>query len=467
MSVLSFFKRGTKASAPQQVEQKSYDPHWADSLADFLQSGDNWDLSFAVLIAYHKRCAPFGNAVNMISEAFSEICPVVRDIVTGELVPDHPILKLLEYPNDSLSRSDFLRHISSMYLITGNPFLQSIGKVTRPPLALDIVNPSYANIHADRAGDMGTINITSEFQSGIYRGDTVDGRRRFRLNDDLELWPVFGFNPDRGSRQFFSTPIAKPLYYDIEQYISSGQHNKSLLQRGARPGGSFHTEGDVPLTPDQFARMQDQINKYYMGANNAGRPLLLENTKYTEHIVSNRDMDYKTLVSNAKNAIYRQFDIPLPMVESATMTYANYQTAQVAFYDSAVLPHARFIYDQLGLALFYRYGDDWRRYRLDYEETEISALQLRQAENIKTKKQVGVHTVNELRNDFGDEPLDGGDVLLRPANEIPALEGNDEPPKQGDTADDDDTEKALRAAVDSKGQPRFDEQQIRHLLGRV
>jgi hypothetical protein len=335
-------------------------------------------------------------------------------------------------------------------------------------LQLDVISPSYSEIQADRVGDIGRIQISTEFGNAIYTPKNVKGRPRYRFGNDMEIWPIFTFNPRRGSRNFYGVPIPKPLYYDIEQYINSGNHNRSLLKNGARPGGSFVQTSDIPLTDKQFARMQDQIDKYYVGSGNAGRPLLMEGgVNYQEHITTNRDMDYKSLVENARNAIYRQLNIPLPLIETKTMTYGNYETAQVALYDRAVLPMLETLLNQLTVALMYKYEDDWKRYRLGYDPTEIPALQLKRTESIKTKKLVGVHTVNELRNDFGDEPVDGGDVILRPANEIPALEDEEPPPTSGEPADKEDTEKALRAATNADGSPKYSEKQIGEIMGRL
>lgn len=410
----------------ETVEKKSVDPSGSASPASFvgfLQDQDQWDISFAILTQYYQRCAPFGDAVNIISDACADIQPRVWDKQKLEYFDAHPLNQLLEYPNDSMDRTDFMRHLVGMFCITGSPLLKSIGPHKRPPLALDIVSPSYCDIQPDGVGDMATIKIQSEFESTVYKGETIEGRKRFRASDDLEIWPAFYFNPLRGTRKFFATPIAKPLYYDIEQYINSGLHNKSLLKRGARPGGMFSSSSEIPLTDEQFERLQNQVNLYFSGPNNAGRPMLGENLKFESMLTSNRDMDYATLVKNARTAIYSQFRIPLPMVNSDSQTYSNYETSQVALYDRAVLPMARFIYGQLGKALLYRYGRDWQRYEIRYEETDIPGLQMRRSEVVKLRKQIGVNTVNELRTQLGDEPVDGGDVILRPANEIPALDG--------------------------------------------
>jgi len=446
---------------PPALEEKSYgNPLGASSFAAHLQDSDNWDLSFAVLIQYFERCAPLADAIQRISEGFAELPIVVRKISTGELITKHEFLKLLQYPNDSMSQEDFLCQLASMYLITGNPFLQSLGPVTRPPASLDVLNPQYSRIEPNRLGDMSLIYMQSEFMNAVYKGDNVDGRLRFRASDDNEIWPVFSFNPRRGSRHFYGTPIPKPLYNDIEQYIYSGRHNKSLLKRGARPGGTFSTnDNQYPLTDAQFKRMQDQIDLYFVGAENAGRPMLFENVKYQENIVTNRDMDYKTLSLNTRTAIYRQYKIPLPSIEQGAQTYSNYETSTVAEYDKAILPVARFILGQLTSALMYRFESDWKDYELWYDETQIPELAPRRIDNIKTQKEIGVSTVNELRVGLGLKPVAGGDVILRPANEIPALV-DDEVPNEGEAKSLSELRRGLEMAMDESGNPRFTKSQI-------
>jgi HK97 family phage portal protein len=419
----------------RKVETKSVSPNEdnASSFVGFLQDQDEWDLSFAMLIMYSQRCAPFGDAVNILADAVCDIEPRVWDWQKREYDDKHPLNELLRQPNDTMDRANFFRHLVGMFAITSNPFIRTIGPINRPPLSLDVDSPVFADVQPDKVGDIGTIKIQNEFGMRTYKAETVEGRRRYRFGTDNEIWPCLYFNPNRGTRKFFATPIAKPLYYDIEQYITSGLHNKSLLKRGARPGGMFSSSTDVPLTDEQFERLQNQVNMYFAGAANAGRPMIGENIKFEPMITSNRDMDYATLVKNARTQIYSQFRIPLPIVNSDSQTYSNYETAQVALYDRAALPMARFLYGQLGNALLYRYGRDWRRYEIRYDETDIPALQMRRAENVRLRKQIGVNTVNELRQQLGDDPVDGGDVILRPANEIPALDGaTDAPPQPTD-----------------------------------
>jgi len=147
MGILDFFRK-------KEVKSSSAASYPASSFVGFLQASGHWDLSFLTLTQYYEKCDPFSNAVNIIMEALADIQPLVWDKQKEEFV-DHEILNLLEYPSNSMSGKDFLTQFAGTYLITGNPFIKSIGPVRRPPLELDIVNPSQvSDIQPDRVGDM-------------------------------------------------------------------------------------------------------------------------------------------------------------------------------------------------------------------------------------------------------------------------------------------------------------------------
>lgn len=409
------------------TETKNANPHSANrSFVQFLQDNDNWQLSFAILIEYSKRCSPFGNSIAIISEALADIPLHVKDIKTGDFVENHDAVEFLKYPNNDQSYEDFITQLAGMYLITGSPLVTTFGSTTRPPSSIDILNPKDADPQPDQTGALGSIRLNSEFNNKNYIAKFDKGRTRYRAGNDNEIWPVFAFNPDRGSRKFWGTPTAQPLYYEIEQYINAGMHNKTMLKRGARPGGLFSIETETPLTDEQRKQLQDAVDVYYAGPSNAGRPMVAHNIKFQEHIVSNRDMDYKSLVDNASDSIYRQFKIPLPMVSNKANTYSNYETSLVALYDRAVLPLAKFLYRQLTMAIMYRFTQDWKRYEFAYDEGDIGALQIRRNEAVKLEKDIAVSTVNELRQEIGREPLPDGDVILRSSTDVPALDGYDD-----------------------------------------
>ena len=422
--------------------------------AGLFENAGCYDLSFFALLKYYKQCAPLADSVDTIANDAAEIDPIVWDTKENEPVEDHDVLALLEIPNTTQSYEDFMIELASMFLITQNTFLESVGNVKRPPLSIEMRSPVYSTLLADSVGDLGKILINTTFINDAYKAETVKRRARYYRGNDKEIWPILGFNPEKGSNKFYGTPRIQSLYYEIEQYIASGRHNTALLKNGARPGGVMTAKPEAPLTADQRQYAQDQLDIYYGGPDNTGRVMFAEWFEYKDMIVNNRDMDFKTLREGTRESIYLRFNIPLPMVTTGTMTFSNYETAQVAEYENAVVPLVKYLLKQITLATMYRYHpEDPGRYVITIDETKIGALGAVRTKTIETMSKIGVSKVNELRVAQGLEPLEGeeGEAIMIPANQIPLV---DDEANMNDDAEGEELEKQLANAVNAKGESR-------------
>lgn len=391
-----------------------------NSFVNFLFQNGNDDLAFYALLRYYEQCGPFADAIDTIAQELAAVPIRLYNKTDEEYIHEHPVLDFLKYPNSESTGSEFMFRYSAIYLITGNVFPYITGAPESEPLEMSLYSPHQINLIAGNDGFIEQINLHSTTQSMVFERDEDQYRfRYYNRSNTAEILPVRRFNPRRDANHLYGISKANSLIFEIEQYISSSTHNLGLLKNGARPGGSFSTTNDIPLSDEQFQRLDEQITLYYQGEANAGRPLLLENTVWTDHIVNNRDMDYATMRKGIMEMIYARYDVPLSLISTDTMTYDNYETGRVTLYDSAVLPLAKTLYEQLAILLLPRYEDNFMDYEFKYEESDIPALEMRRNQKIKLRKEIGVNTLNELRKFLGDEQLEGGDVLLRPSNEIP------------------------------------------------
>lgn len=438
---MSFFDRFKTVPS---VETKSAEPVSAtsQSIVAAYEDRDQWDMSFALLNEYTKRCAPLASSMNEISDAGCEVPARLWNIKTEKYINGHKLLDLLAFPNSGITYSNFMRSLIFNYCSSGNPFLRIMGSHKREPISLSIDQPRFVNIEADRDGDVSAIKIQNDFGARTYKPDTVDGRTRMRRNDDDEIWHIKSFNPDEGTRKFFGAPLARPLYNDIEMYIFGGKHNKSMLKRGARPSGTITIANDDMMSDDDWDATKQRIREQVVGIMNSGNVLVMQNGQFVPLSINNKDMDYKELINMSTVSIFRHFKIPLPLVLSDTMTMGNYATAQVSLYDRAVLPVVRFIFEQLWCALMYRFEPkNWRDYRLVFDEDDISALVTRRIENMSKMSTAGVFTINEIRDASGYKKISGGDDVWRSTNEAPILErpadGTQEEDNEGNRTDTD------------------------------
>lgn len=420
---------GRAASSSPITDKKGLDLHntpgifggGQQSFVGFLFQNGNSDLAFFMLLRYYETCAPFADAVDTIAQELASVPIRLWDKNTEEYITDHPVLDFLRFPNAETTQTEFMFRLAAIYLITGNVFPVLTGFRDSSVQEMNMFSPHQVNLFQGGDGMIGRISLNPINDQELFTRDEDNNRVRFfNSTETAEILPIRRFNPRRDANHLYGLSKADALIYEIEQYVHSSQHNLSLLKNGARPSGSFTTNNEHPLSDDQFTRLDEQITKYYQGSANAGRPLLLENATWTDHIVTNKDMDYATMRKGIMEMIYARYDIPLSLITTSSMTYDNYESGRVALYDSAVLPLAKTLFENLAILLLPRFEQkDFMRYEFRYEEADIPALELRRVQKIKLRREIGVNTVNEMRKFLGDEQLEGGDVLLRPSNELP------------------------------------------------
>ena len=402
MKILDSFK---SLFVPEKKSTFNY-----SSFVEFLYDAGHTDLGDFISIDLYSKVAPLATAVNLISDGVAGLVPVVKD--KDDNIVEHPVLTLIANPNADQTKVEFLKRFASFFIICGDNFTIANGQVNKPPLELVIPSTQAITMQHDTIGKPGLITVTN--RGGAFNF-VRDERWRFYDGPLRECWHTKTFNPNVDALRGQS--ILTPIWHDIEQYKHSSMHNLSILKRGARPSGVF-TSKDA-LTDDQYTRLKDQIDKYFTGSSNAGRPLLADGGEmaFTEMMQTARDMDFLDLKKNVTMAIFNQLKIPLPLVSDTGQTYDNMAAANLQLYDNAIMPLADRIFEELTLFLMPRYKSDGLR--ITYDKSEIEALDTRKTRTLESRSKLGIYTINELRTIDGMEAVEDGDVVLRPASDLP------------------------------------------------
>jgi HK97 family phage portal protein len=158
--------------------------------------------------------------------------------------------------------------------------------------------------------------------------------------------------------------------------------------------------------------------KSISGNRNSGKPFLFFGKarveKFSESI---KDMDFGALKKATTNKIFQCLKIPLPLLNEDTMTFSNFSSAQISFYDNCVLPQAKKILDFLNHKLLPILGE--KQYKLAIDPASINALEQRKIELSTAYSQTGSLTINEIRRMLGYEAVENGDTIYQPQNLIP------------------------------------------------
>jgi HK97 family phage portal protein len=280
----------------------------------------------------------------------------------------HPLTDLLRAPNARQSGAAFLEALVTQLLLSGNAYVELVGE--GDALELHLLRPERVTVETDADGWPMALG---------YRTGAV--KRRIGLAVDMggvaRALHMTLFHP-LDDHYGFAPLEAAATATDIHNAASAW--NKALIDNSARPSGALvyaPKEGGT-LSPDQFDRIKGELADNYQGANQAGKPLLLEGgLDWKPMGLSPKDMDFLEAKNAAAREIALAFGVP-PMLIGipGDNTYANYSEANRAFYRLTVLP----MLGRLLLALGNWLGPVWgEELRLTFDADGMEGLALDRA----------------------------------------------------------------------------------------
>jgi HK97 family phage portal protein len=247
---------------------------------------------------------------------------------------NHPLAILLARPNPEQIGAELLEMFFGYLQVSGNGFLHALSLEDEPPREL----------YALRADRMTVIPGAQGWPLGWdYRGPAgVVRHERCPLTEQSPILHVKIFNP---VDDWYGLSPLEAAACAIDIHNAGGAWAKALIDNAARPSGALvysGVGGSDRLSPEQFARLKQQLADAHTGAENAGRPLLLEGgLDWKPMSLSPADMDFIEARHAAAREIALAFGVP-PMLLGipGDNTYANYREANLALLRQTVLPLA-------------------------------------------------------------------------------------------------------------------------------
>ena len=129
-----------------------------------------------------------------------------------------------------------------------------------------------------------------------------------------------------------------------------------------------------------------------------------------------KDMDFKELKRDVVNTIFNATRIPIPLISPEHMTLSNYAESQIAFWDNAVIPLAKRLFQEQTVFLAPRAKEEGLQ--ITFDESEIPTLRERQNIEKERLRNSGILTPNESRELDGYDAVANGDELYQPNNLI-------------------------------------------------
>lgn len=267
---------------------------------------------------------------------------------------EHPLLDLLARPNPVDSGSALFEAAYGFYLIAGNSYVEAAGPKGAPPLELWTLRPDRMKIVPGAQGVPSAYRYAVNGETVEYRADPLTGRAdvlHLKAFHPLDDW--YGMSP------------LEAAAFSIDQHNEAAKWNAALLQSSGRPSGALvyrpaHPEALDTLTDAQRDRLKAEIEQYFSGAGNAGRPMVLEGgLDWRDLSLSPKDMDWLADKDVSAREIALAFNVPPQLIGiEGSLTFANFEQARLSLFDDAVLPLLDHAKGALNAWLCPRFGDD-------------------------------------------------------------------------------------------------------------
>jgi HK97 family phage portal protein len=286
-------------------------------------------------------------AVRLVAEGLSS----VRLMAAGE-----------EHPAGSLLSPALLESFATHLLLHGNAFAGTGLDLKGRVAALWPLRPERMRLELDANGWP---------QAWLY---TVGGRtQRMPANGDAQAPGVLHLKALDPLDDHMGAGAAAAASEAVALLQAAGRWNRSLIANAARPSGALVLDGEGGvLSPEQFGRLKEEIEAGFQGAQNAGRPMLLEGgLRWQSLAMTPAEMDFQRAREAAARDVALAFGVP-PMLLGlpGDSTHANYAEANVALWRLTILPLLSRILDGVSRHL----QPWWPGLRLEADLDQVPAL---------------------------------------------------------------------------------------------
>lgn len=424
---MKLFKRWSTT----KVEKKSQDRNIFNDIKN--QTGSfNYDVSAEEAYEYYESCSPLATVIDRIVDAAKTVWPVISD--GDQIIQDHPLLEFLENPGYGQTYEEFFKDYATSCLLTNNGYLNIVGNPDSEPAGVQVIFPFDVTPQKNTSdGYVEEYRVNSNGGSVLYKRSIKNGKWRYLDGGIREL--VHQKGTSSRTNLIGRSPLSA-IKVELEQRLGGSKMNLAFIKNGARPGSALISE--APLTDEQYQRIIDQLNERYEGENNAGRTFVMDGSKieYIELSKTPKEMDFFSLLKESEEVVAKRFNVPIPLIRGEQMTYSNMQTAELAFWQNAVLQLLGSIFSTWTRALMPRYKKSGEGFFITYNPSTIQALQTNNYERARLMRESTAFSDNEIRKVVGFEPYPGGDAVYKPATMLAVGEDDKEDDLMQETSSD-------------------------------
>lgn len=321
-----------------------------------------------------------------------------------EQIFDHPIIDLLESPNDLQGQFEFFEQYYGFRLLTGNTFMYKLmpgaGLNAKMPQELYVLP---ANLTEIIASDNPMMPIKG-YKLTEYWGKEF-------LPEEVMHSRYANYDYRSGREWYGMSPIMAALKV-IDKSNESFNAGKRAFQNMGADGLIFPKNAPAPLTEEQVEQNQKRLDKKIRGSDNFKRRVLVSSEMgYLQFGMSPQELQLLEDAQITKDDLCSVWHLPGEVINNQKSSGLNdgaRNTARKIAYQDAVLPEVQAFCDEFNRSVVIPNFPD---IRICPDTSKIPELQ---ADKVEQARWLGLSphlTDNEKREVQGYGPIEGGDVL--------------------------------------------------------
>lgn len=317
---------------------------------------------------------------------------------TKKELTEHPLLDLLRHPNPEMSLSDLLEWVSAFLDIDGNSYIFTAR-------AGEDVTGKIMELWPLRSDWVSTVPDTTKKRIvGAY--NFYNGLTNVPLKVE-EVVHFRNFNPKFYDRKIVGKGVGtlQAAMDFVEEDETIRAWNKRFFKNGAVTSGVLKYAGK--LTSEQKTQLEAKWRQQNEGVDNSNKTVILSGgVDWQPTQFNQRELAFIEQRKLDKDDIFLIFGVPKGLLMSDDVNLANAKQALWAFTRFTVRPRLQKIEEMLNATIVKAFGNDLV---LEFDNPVPNDRELQLKEY-----QVGINnwlTPNEVRQEEGLEPIEGGDVF--------------------------------------------------------
>lgn len=337
------------------------------------------------------------SCVRLISDCFSTLPVHVKERVDDRrriLRTDHPVTRLLTKPSPKMNGVSLREALMVSALLRGNAYAFITARDRHEyPTRLDFVLPENVSLWE---GD------DDIFYSILGNSVRIPSRDVVHIKG-LSVNGLLGLSPIRHHARL------------LELANNSVEFARSFYRNGCRTTGVF--KNPKALSDEAWSRLYKQLSDAYFGAQNAGKPLLLEDgLDYSSITIPPEDAQFIATRLQSVDEIAAIYGVPPHMVGNQShSTYSNNEQQNLELYNLTLAPWIAKIEAEFNDKLFLE--SEKRHLYVDIDAKGLMRADTASRTNYyRQMYNIGAMSPNEIRAAEDLDAYEGGDTFFRPLN---------------------------------------------------